>query len=291
MAVHEPGGRRPRTQMSPRRQGSPKVHPEADDRPPAVVVLTTWVRHGGVVAADPTYLELADGLAASLGEVGDRVLSENELAELHGVSRPTARAALQELERRYLVRRIQGAGTFVSQRIDYVISADAPPSATTTFRRAGHEPWIEIVGTDEIGAPADIALHLGIERGAPLTRVRRRIRLLGIPTAWSTAYVRADLVPGLAERLGADDSLYRVLRDVYRLRPRRRWTRASLDVPPDSTTDALDLDGRPPTWLIEGVDEHDDGPSHCSIEFTRSWMRADVVNVVFELGHPPEVVR
>lgn len=246
--------------------------------------------HGVAVVADRTYLALADGLAASLGDVGDRVLSENELAERHGVSRPTARAALQELERRYLVRRVKGAGTFVSQRIDYVISAEAPPSATSTFRRAGYDPRIEIIDVAVMPAPADIALHLGIERGTPLTRIRRRVHLVDIPTVWSAVYVRTELAADVADHLEPDESLYRLLRDRYGLRPKRRWTRASLDVPPDTTTDALGLDGRPPTWLIEGVDENEADQS-CAIEFTRSWMRADVVNVVFELGAPPEVVR
>lgn len=238
---------------------------------------------------DPTYLELADGIAASLGEVGERVVSENELAEIHGVSRPTARAALQELERRYLVRRVRGAGTFVNRRIDYVISADDPPSATATFRRAGVEPRIEVISATTVGAPADVAVHLGVERRAPVTCVRRRL-LLDVPTSWSTAYVLAEVAPGLGARLGSGDSLYRVLRDEYGVQPRRRWSRASLDLPPDATIEALGLEGRPPTWLLEGVDEDADDPFR-AIEFTRSWMRADVVNVVFELGRPPGIVR
>lgn len=242
-----------------------------------------------VVPADPTYLELADGLAASLGEAGQRVASENELAEVHGVSRPTARAALQELERRYLVRRRRGAGTFVNRRIDYVISADAPPSATATFRLAGWEPTIEVIDTSTIGAPADVAVHLGIERRAPVICVRRRL-VLDVATAWTTAYVLAEIAPDLGDRLVSGASLYRVLCDDYGVRPRRRWSRASLDLPPDATIEALGLEGRPPTWLLEGVDEDADDPFR-AIEFTRSWMRADVVNVVYELGRPPVIVR
>lgn len=272
------------------RQDSPRVHRSASAPSSVGVVLTTFVGHGVRVATEPTYLELADGLVASLGEVGARVVSENELAELHGVSRPTARAALQELERRYLVRRIRGAGTFVSRRVDYVVSADAPPSATATLRRAGHEPEIELMRIDTIGAPADIAVHLGVERNSPVVCLRRRLHLLGLPTGWSSAYVRAELAPDLAEQLTPGRSLYQVLRDQYGLRPRRRWSRASLDVPPDATTHALELEGRPPTWLLEGVDEDEGNPDR-TIEFTRSWMRADVINVVFELGRPPEVVR
>ena len=54
-----------------------------------------------------------------------------------GVGRAAARSALQELERRLLVRRVQGAGTFVNRRIDYVISRTRPPSWHATVDRGG----------------------------------------------------------------------------------------------------------------------------------------------------------
>lgn len=242
------------------------------------------------MAQEPTYLELADGIAATLGPVGDRVVSENELAEQHGVSRPTARAALQELERRYLVRRVRGAGTFVSRRIDYVISDDSAPSASATFRLAGCCPDVEVVRVRTIGAPADVALHLDVERTTPVVHLQRRIRIDGLVTSWTSAYLLARLVPGLAGHVRSQTSTFELLRSEYGIESRRRWSRASLELPPDPVIEALELEGRPPTWLIEGVN-HDRGDRRRAIEFTRSWMRADVVNVVFEMGRPPEVVR
>lgn len=242
------------------------------------------------MSSEPTYLELADGLAARLGPVGERVISENELAESSGVSRPTARAALQELERRYLVRRIRGAGTFVSRRIDYVISEDVAPSASATVRLAGAVPEVEVLCVRTVPAPADVAIHLDIERTAPVVLLQRRMSIDGIAATWTSAYLNAVLVPGLAAHIRSATSLFQVLRDEYGRDARRRWSRASLELPPDSVIEALSLEGRPPTWLLEGVN-HDKDDRRTAIEFTRSWMRADVVNVVFEMGRPPEVVR
>lgn len=246
--------------------------------------------HSRCVAAEPTYLELADGIAATLGAVGDRVVSENELAELHGVSRPTARAALQELERRYLVRRVRGAGTFVSRRIDYVISHDTAPSASATLRLVGCEPEVEVVAARTIGAPADVAMHLDVMRSTPVVHVQRLIKVEGIVTSWTTAFLIARLVPGIAAHVRSQTSLFEVLRCVFGLEAQRRWSRANTEVPPDAVTAALELEGRPPTWLLEGVN-HDRANPRQAIEFTRSWMRADVINVVFEMGSPPEVAR
>jgi DNA-binding GntR family transcriptional regulator len=78
----------------------------------------------------PAYLALADRLEADLAGLspGARVSSEHELAARHQVSRLTARAALQELERRYVVERTQGLGTFVARRITYRIGPGSPPA-------------------------------------------------------------------------------------------------------------------------------------------------------------------
>ena len=242
------------------------------------------------MAATPTYLELAEGLAADFQDVGDRVPSENEIASAHGVSRPTARAALQELERRFLVRRIRGAGTFVSRRIDYVISDSRPPSGSATLRAAGADPRTVLVEARTLPCPADVALHLEIERGTRVTLIRRLMTVDGILTSWTSAYLLAALVPGIAAEMQTRQSLFEVMRDVYGIEAQRRWSRASLDLPPPQVIEALRLEGTPPTWLLEGVNERRQSPRE-AVEFTRTWMRADVLNVMFEMGRPPEIVR
>jgi hypothetical protein len=50
------------------------------------------------------------------------------------------------------------------------------------------------------------------------------------------------------------------------------------------------VEGKPPSWLLEGV-LHDIKNDLTPVEFTRTWMRADLINVVYELGPAPEVVR
>src|ERR1041385_6647081 len=90
----------------------------------------------------PRYLDIAEDLAARLPEYGPggKLPTEMQLAAQLQVNRLPARAPVQELERRFLVRRYRGLGTFVTTRIDYVVSGENPPSWHETVRRAGAGP-------------------------------------------------------------------------------------------------------------------------------------------------------
>ena len=71
------------------------------------------------VASRPLYSQALDGLMAMIDDgtykSGERLPSEDELAELFGVSRPTLRRAMGYLETQGVILRRQGIGTFVSQ--------------------------------------------------------------------------------------------------------------------------------------------------------------------------------
>lgn len=233
---------------------------------------------------DATYLELADDLAGELNglEPGVRVVSEHELAAERRVSRPTARAALQELERRFMVRRIQGAGTFTHRRVDYVISPDVPPSASLTLLRSGAAFELHVEQVMSAHADPVLADVLGVEVGEAVTRIVRSTRLDGVLSAIATAHLPEALVPGIAQHAVDGVSLYQVLRSIYGLEPVRHRSSASLEVPPLDIAGDMGVEGRPPMWRIENVNR--DGRRGRITEHTLSWMRADMVRVVFEMG-------
>ncbi|CAN5869060.1 GntR family transcriptional regulator [soil metagenome] len=231
-----------------------------------------------------SYLDLVDDLRRRVvrARPGTRVVSEHELAAAHGVSRPTARAALHELERRYLVRRVRGSGTFVNRRVDYLVSYDMAPSWSETVRRAGAEPGSELVRIRVRPASAELGRQLELASGAKVVTVTRRSTVDGVLAAFSTTHLPVDLVPDLGAHLGRSVSLYRVLVDHYGLDPKRVWSRASLDIPPADVSDRLGLEAPAPTWILESVNR--DATSGRAIELARGWMRADVRRLVFERG-------
>jgi DNA-binding GntR family transcriptional regulator len=247
---------------------------------------------------DLSYLDMADDLARQLrGAVGgSRVASEHELAAVHGVSRPTARAALQELERRYLVRRVRGAGTFVHRRIDYVIGPDTPPSWSDAMLTAGHEPGSSVERRRVHRAGAWLRRRLELPEDGQVTSLLRHSRLDGHPSGVSTSHVPLDLAPDLSARIAGAAaqprlphvSVYHLLKDGYGLDPVRTWTTASLEVPPSDVVASIGLEVPEPTWFVETVNR--DGASGRPVEHSRSWLRADVYRVVLELGTPHQEV-
>lgn len=230
------------------------------------------------------YLDIAEELAAELVGLpaGARIVGEHDITRRFGVGRAAARAALQELERRLLVRRVQGAGTFVNRRIDYVISHGRRPSWHETVAAAGARPRSVVRGVDVVALPADRAELLQLPAGTPAHRLQRQYYIDDLFAASSNEWIPVATVPELGAALHAADSLDVVLRQVGRVAPVRSWSRVSLDIPPPEVLGVLQVDATTPVWLVESVSQ-DSGtgrPVMCS----NAWMRADALRVVVELG-------
>ena len=100
---------------------------------------------------------------------GDKVASENSLAEQFGVSRMTARRALSELVDQGFLIRSQGLGTFVSDT--------RPMSSILTIRsihaeikERGHEHSSQIIALNCIAATPQMSMWMDVLAGSELYR-------------------------------------------------------------------------------------------------------------------------
>ena len=171
------------------------------------------------VSLGPTALAAREKLLAGLGEPGERVGAERELAVRLGVSRSTIRAALADLERNGVIRRLRGraGGIFVAERKverDLTSLAGLP----AYLRRQGFASDARVLSTATIEADAETAAALGLAAAALVLEVVR-VRLAdGDPISLERALFPADRFPGLLDRsLGG--SLYELLETQYAVVP------------------------------------------------------------------------
>lgn len=211
-----------------------------------------------------------------------RLPSEDALVERFRVSKITVRHALRELASLGYVRREQGRGTFVQSPL-----LTSGPRALTSFtdemRRHRLLASSRIREHRTIPAPADLADLLGIPTGAPVFRLQRVRYADGEPMGVQTAHLPLDLLPGIADVITDDVSLYALLRERYGLTPvRARDTHTAVTL--DADTAAL-LHVRPgsPALSIKRLAVLRDGRR---LEYVQSLMRGDRYRVELDLVRP-----
>ncbi|MFD1812434.1 GntR family transcriptional regulator [Rhodococcus gannanensis] len=230
------------------------------------------------------YRLIADELEAEIDRMapGARLDSEHTLMRRFEVSRSAARAAVQELERRLRVRRVRGAGTFVANRIDYVISRDRPPSWHRTVRDAGARPRAVVLDITKDRLPAEPALRLGLPVGTPAHRMLRMSYIDDLVSGTNIEWIDADVVPEFTDAMRVEESLGEVLRQVGHVCAVRSWCRVASDVPPPDIRERLELATGVPAWIVESVSR--DSVSGRPLFHSVGWMRGDAVRVVMEIG-------
>ena len=168
----------------------------------------------------PLYHQISENFRALIGsgelKSGEAVPSEWELSDLYGVSRLTLRRALDELSREGWLHRRHGVGTFVANPP----VAQIVPSRlgfTQKMHQIGRTPGSRLVSIKVIPAIDEVAAHLGLEVGAPVTEIVR-VRLADEePIMLETACLSQERFPDLAEGCLSDGSLYEFLHERYQV--------------------------------------------------------------------------
>ncbi|SFC86019.1 GntR family transcriptional regulator [Bacillus sp. OV322] len=158
----------------------------------------------------PIYYQLEEHIKELIenGELkpGDSLPAEREYAEKYQISRMTVRQAFTQLVNAGYLHRLQGKGTFVSQR-----KIEQPLQGLTSFtedmKARGLAPGSQLVNFEIIPAASQIAHTLSIGEYGPVYEIKR-IRLADdVPMALETNYISANLIKGLTEDI-VNRSLY-----------------------------------------------------------------------------------
>jgi len=133
------------------------------------------------------FQRLQSDLAALIQRMpaGSRLISEPELAKQLGVSRATLREAMRTFETQGLIRRRQGAGTFVVGKVPVMDAGlEVLESLDTMARRLNLAVTVSDLNIERIDAAEDHASELGVKVGDCLSRIRRVMRAETRPVAY-----------------------------------------------------------------------------------------------------------
>lgn len=209
--------------------------------------------------------------------------TEVELAAGHGVSRVTARRALEELSRSGLVERRRRVGTRVTFR------QPTPPleanvhRAVESLKAFGRTTAVRVIDVDEGPAPADIAAALAIPTGTLVVHAERLRSLDGEPLGLVSSWMPTDVARHVPLAGLATTPMLALLEDAGLTIGSARQTIAAA-VADAALAERLAIPVRSPVLLVERIVRDDERP----ILFTRARYRGDRYRITLDLGQAGE---
>ncbi|UXY16791.1 GntR family transcriptional regulator [Chitiniphilus purpureus] len=229
-------------------------------------------------SATPLYLQLGHKLAAAINagfwKADEPLPSERTFCELLGVSRVTARKALDLLFEQGMILRRQGSGTYITPKLEQPLQRLT--SLSEMLRLRGFKPgsrWlrreVEIAGAEEL-------LKLNLAPNSRVTRLQR-VRLasdtvMGVEETTLPYHLMPDpYVVG--------DSLYDALRHA-----KLTVVRAIQNIGAVTATPELaELTGIAPGEALLHLTRVGFLETGVAVELTHSWFRSDYYDLVVEL--------
>ena len=162
------------------------------------------------------YEQIADHLRALVDEggPGDRLPSEAELCVRFGVSRMTARQAVQVVANEGLIDRRRGAGTFIRSRT-VPRHLGSPLSFTDSMQARGMSTTSQTLARGETELSQSETEALGLEPGARGLMLERLRLADGTPMAIERAVMATDLAAAIGDEV-ASGSLHDAFRAIGR---------------------------------------------------------------------------
>jgi len=241
------------------------------------------IDRGSVV---PLYFQIRENLLAEIRsgrlKPGDALLSEQQLSTQLGVSRMTARQALQSLCSLGVAYRQQGKGTFVS-RIKFEINFRHVQSFTEQMRSLGLSVHSKVLSLGVAPAPPEIAAALRIAPQSEIVRLERLRMAATLPVAIEWSHLPHHLCPGLTAHVSPEGSLYETLGKHYGIRIQVADETVEVGLAEAEDARLLRVHKGSPLFLFTRVAYLADGQP---IEYVKSRYRADRYKIVNRLVRP-----
>jgi GntR family transcriptional regulator len=139
---------------------------------------------------------LLDLIEQGTYQPGEQLPSEADLAAQLGISRPTLREALLNLDQDGIIIRRHGVGTFVAPGLGHRLDSglECLESVLELAAHQGLQVAMDDLEVEQKPADGEIARRLQISEGTPLTHVRRVIVVRKLPVAYMSDVVPSSLL-------------------------------------------------------------------------------------------------
>ncbi len=186
----------------------------------------------GEAKAKQVYLVLRDRILSGASGFGARLPTENQLANLHGVSRVTVRRALGELARERLIERRRSSGTRVTYRPSpAAVSADLS-GVLANLAAMGRRTAVKLLSFRYVPAEGAAAQALDVAEDQLLQRSVRVRSVDGVPFSYLTTHVPESIsVTFTKQELGSRPLLELLERAGVKVESARQRMSACLATP------------------------------------------------------------
>lgn len=220
----------------------------------------------------PLYYQIKEILMGYIKhcEPGEALPTESELCEMYGVSRPTVRQAIRELEVSGMIYRQKAKGSFVCEpKLEQELSThfESFEERMRRLERIVHSQMLEF---STIPADEHIARKLKLEEGEEVYRLRAVYYADHLPMALSLTYVPVAPFPGLTRETVTAQSIHEIVSGRFPIREARKTF--EVKVASDFESQLFSINRGDCVQYVETISYTTD---HRPLEYTMERYRAD----------------
>ncbi|WP_334072603.1 GntR family transcriptional regulator [Paenibacillus sp. A14] len=211
----------------------------------------------------------------------DKLPSERQLCEVLGTSRTTLRSAIKRLIIEGVIYSKRGAGTFVAPQ-KLARNLQDMESLSKSAMKAGKVLSTKVLYADIIECNKDLSRRMKLTLGSKIYCLQRLRLIDGIPAMMELAYFDYSLCKGIEQYDFSQESLYRILEEVYNVTIDHGSETLSVTYVSEQEGELLDVENGTPVFYIAGNVFTEEEKT---IEFYKSIVRADQIRFSSILKH------
>ncbi|SHN33419.1 GntR family transcriptional regulator [Gracilibacillus kekensis] len=198
--------------------------------------------------------ELMQQIIAKKFTYGEKLPSENELADKFRVPRTTIRRVLAKLEERGFIYSQRGVGRFLKEESFQVqLNLNGKTSFTEKMKQSGHPLITRNIGCQKMEYDSQIYQYLHANREDNVYQISRLRYIQEEPIAIHTSYLNETLFPNIAEDGPTIESMFSYYRQLGYKSLTNRDSLLSVTFPTLAEQQLLSCKSMEPLIMIESI--------------------------------------